>query len=227
MNFDTEANLKELAMEQLPNHFALDDDVILDEFDYGKGVTDLVLLSVSDSYWNHRKSTLALDVPIRDKQCLITFLQLQYAGEITRSHFIESGAQPNHKRKKCLNWLIENKFVVETNTDKIQTAPNLRRHVTTSIAIELKLQNWKRALEQASMGRSFAEYRYVLIDNAKIKAPRCNIDKFKDYNVGLLSIDSDGVIYSHYEPNRAAPYSRLYKWKINENSVPKIAMAAH
>jgi len=222
MVFSTEKEMKQVAKECLPNCFGIHKNHIVPEFDYGKGRTDLVLLNISDDYWQHRTERLDLPVPISKEQHLISFLHLHGRSPVTEEYFIDSGAQPNRKKRESLTWLRDNEFIHTTNSGKICTANNLRRHVTTTIAVELKLDKWKRALEQASMGRSFAEYRYVAVDESHAGRAKANMEKFKENNIGLMSIDTDGNVTIHWTPCRGAPYSSLYKWKINEASLGEL-----
>lgn len=214
--------MKEVAKERLPNGFGIHEDHVVPEFDYGKGRTDLVIVNISEDYWKHRTKRLDLPMPISNKQHLISFLELHGRDPVTESYFVESGAQPNRKKRESLRWLRENQFIRTNSSGKIRTASNLRRHVTTTIAVELKLDKWKKALQQASMGRSFAEYRYVAIDESHLDPALENIGKFKENNIGLISINLEGDTTIHWAPCRGVPYSSLYKWKINEASLGEI-----
>lgn len=222
MTFSTEKEMKRVAMDRLPNSFGIHEDHVVPEFDYGKGRTDLVMVNISDSYWEHRTERLDLPVPISKKQHLISFLELHGRDPVTEQFFIENGAQPNHKKRESLRWLRNHQFIRTNDSGKIRTASNLRRHVTTTIAVELKLERWEKALQQASMGRSFAEYRYVAIDEDHVSRALENLERFKRDNVGLISIDSVGDTTIHWNPSRRSPYSNLYKWKINEVSLGEI-----
>ncbi|WP_232700821.1 hypothetical protein [Halobacterium wangiae] len=215
--------MKQVAKEFLPKCFGVREENIIPEFDYGKGRTDLVLVNISNDYWSHRSDQLNLSQPIIDEQHLISFLQIHGRGPVTEDFFIACGAQPKRKKRESLKWLRNNGFITELDSGKIRTARNLRRHVTTTLAIELKLEKWKTALRQASMGRSFAEYRYVAIDEDHIDPAYANLDEFKSNNVGLLSINDSGETTIHWSPERGDPYSNLYQWKINEKSVSEVS----
>lgn len=218
MSFTSEMEMKEVAVESLPNAFGIQSDNVLPEFDYGKGRTDLVLVNISDDYWSHRQERLELSTPISSKQHLISFLEIHGKGLVTENFFLETGAQPRRKKRRSLDWLIKNQFITDVGGGKIRTARNLRRHVTTTIAIELKLSKWKAALKQASMGRSFAEYQYVAVDHDHLNPALQNLEVFRANEVGLISIDQSGEVTIHWDPTRSRPYSDLYQWKINEAS---------
>lgn len=76
-----------------------------------------------------------------------------------------------------------------------------------SCAIELKLSNWKRALEQAFRYKSFAEYSYVILDNSRTKPAIKNLPEFKKRNIGLLGMDDNGNLHKYHIPEARKPYS--------------------
>src|SRR5699024_4364390 len=87
-----------------------------------------------------------------------------------------------------------------------------------NFAIEAKLRNWKRALQQAYRYRWFAEYAYVVLDHHYSGPAITQLNLFKKHNVGLASIDSKGNIIKHYHPKRKEPFDlrmqRLFSEKI-------------
>lgn len=80
-----------------------------------------------------------------------------------------------------------------------------------TIAFELKLSKWKRALVQAFKYRAFADLSYVLIDEGHSKPAINNIESFRKANIGLLSIDVQGNVKSYFEPTPEEPYSEYYE----------------
>lgn len=83
-------------------------------------------------------------------------------------------------------------------------------------AIELKLANWRRALEQAFKYRSFADYSFVVLDNSKISSALNNISEFSNRNIGLIGLDINGKIFDYSIPKMKAPYSPVLLCKMNE-----------
>lgn len=79
--------------------------------------------------------------------------------------------------------------------------------VRKTMAFEMKLHNWKRALIQAFRYQAFATMSFVVLDDAYIQRATKNIEKFRIANIGLLSINKDGVVISHYLPQPNEPYS--------------------
>lgn len=75
------------------------------------------------------------------------------------------------------------------------------------IALELKLSSWKRAIKQAFRYRSFAWESYVVIDKTRSSAAAANLEKFRQYNIGLATYSVDGEFEILYRPEIKPPYS--------------------
>ncbi|WP_421908260.1 hypothetical protein [Methanolacinia petrolearia] len=88
--------------------------------------------------------------------------------------------------------------------------------ITNTCAYEAKLKNWKRALFQAFRYKAFVKVSYVIMDHDHINPALSNMEKFRNSNVGLLSIDNDGEIFSHYIPFEERPYSPRLESRFND-----------
>ena len=222
MGFDSEREMKEVALKTLSSGFTEGRTYILDEFAYANGRSDIVLANASDEYLSQRIDVLGISSNISDDSYLQTFLHLHSRSKpVSREHFFSIGAIDERKKRKALNWLTENGFVVEVG-DKIRTAPHLRRHITGSYSIELKLDKWKKALEQAIRGKSFAEYQMVALPSENILRAIEHEDEFHKHEVGLMELDPSGEYHIHVEPQRQNPYSPMNKWRLNEQSISNI-----
>ncbi|MEA3327259.1 MAG: hypothetical protein U9R53_08120 [Chloroflexota bacterium] len=83
-------------------------------------------------------------------------------------------------------------------------------------AIELKLSNWKRALEQAFRYRSFANYSYVVLDNAHVRPAVRNINEFQRKNIGLIGLSDSGELFDYFKPEIKKPYSMQFSQEISD-----------
>ena len=87
---------------------------------------------------------------------------------------------------------------------------NLKNHINYIISIELKLRNWKRALNQAFRYRAFSNESYVILDEHYIELGLKNIEYFKKFNIGLGSINLNSEIKIFYKPLITRPYSTKF-----------------
>ncbi len=220
MGFESETQMKMVARNVLDSSFTGGPTNVIEEFSYGAGRTDLVLTKESETYREHRLDVLGINTAIEQDSHLRAFLLLHSRDEISKDYFFRLGAMDERKKRSALKWLITNGFVEELEDDRIRTAPHLRRHITRSYSIELKLKNWQKAVKQAFRSKSFSDYQYVALDDDYILRAIDNIDVFKDYGVGLISIDQGSEQYVvHYDPDRETPYSPLNKWRLNETTM--------
>lgn len=82
-------------------------------------------------------------------------------------------------------------------------------------AVEAKLRDWRRALEQARRYREYAHQSWVLLDKTHIRPALANVDVFKRANVGLATISVDGEVERLVFPKEAAPSSDMARWYVN------------
>lgn len=77
----------------------------------------------------------------------------------------------------------------------------------TKIAFEMKLSNWQRALMQAFRYRAFANKSYVMLDAKFTNRAMKHIGSFRNANIGLLTIDKEGIVVTYFDPEHNSPYS--------------------
>lgn len=75
------------------------------------------------------------------------------------------------------------------------------------ITIEFKLQNWKRALNQAFRHRNFGNEAYVVIDAARSRNALAHIGEFRRANIGLVLMDTFGSAKVSTYPEPQVPFS--------------------
>ena len=74
------------------------------------------------------------------------------------------------------------------------------------VAIEFKLRNWRRALEQGFKYRSFADIVYVVLDEANSSSALRHIDMFTRSNIGLITLNCFKQVKVHHTPVPEQPY---------------------
>jgi hypothetical protein len=89
-------------------------------------------------------------------------------------------------------------------------AANKRNRPTSddflTIAFELKLKNWQRALVQAFRYRAFCHQSFVVLDESYSASALRQVEKFIRSNIGLATIDDFGQITIHFTPTSMKPY---------------------
>jgi len=87
------------------------------------------------------------------------------------------------------------------------------------ITIEVKLKNWKRALQQAYKYRSFSDIAFICMDEKHLSPALANLDLFKKSNVGLISINANNEVKIHYEPTLKMAYVKELREKANNKFI--------
>ncbi|MEI3802327.1 MULTISPECIES: hypothetical protein [unclassified Chitinophaga] len=223
--FETESQLVDVLKKNYrafchwdPKKF---DTKILEEVDLGYGIADLVISKLAGkkeqsnfplNYFD------ALVYKIIETNKSISFEKLK---EITKAN----SSTINGSLKK----LIQDSYVAKS--DSLFVFHKTYKAVAIdSIAIEAKLKNWKRALDQAFRYKWFADKSYVVLDSNYIKPAISNINEFTKMNVGLAEINLQGEVKLHFKPIKSLPID--YKmWillnerlKIFKNSSEMISM---
>jgi hypothetical protein len=198
MEFKTEISLVSYFRENFISNLGIkENSKILAEVNLGFGIADLVISELNETIRSTNREPLNLvDIGVykmieREKK-----VSLKAVCEIT----------------KC------NKRLINDSLDKLVKASYIQQFdayysfsnryelsFRKSIAIEAKLKNWKRALMQAYRYKWFADYSYVILDYAHIKPAIENISLFKQYNIGLVSLSTEGGFVKHYVPHKEKP----------------------
>lgn len=183
------------------------DTGILQEVDLGYGVADLVISKLKPEA--RKKNTVltyfdAIIYKIIESNKEISFSKLQ---EITKAN--------TTTLNRAINKLIKDSYV--NKVDSLVTLKKTYKGVSAdSIAIEAKLKNWRRALNQAFRYRWFAKQSFVVLDSAFIKPAIANINEFKKLNVGLAEINVEGKITLHFKPIKQKPIDYTMWILLNE-----------
>lgn len=82
------------------------------------------------------------------------------------------------------------------------------------ISIELKLKNWNQAIKQAYRYKSFSHYSFVVLDELNIKPAINNLNLFKDFNIGLASLNPQKELKIVHYPNFEIPFNSILVDKI-------------
>lgn len=69
-------------------------------------------------------------------------------------------------------------------------------------AIEAKLHDWKKAIQQAHRDKLFADRVYVAVPRRYALAPISNISEFRRVSVGLIIIDDKDKTEIYFQPPR-------------------------
>lgn len=199
MSFLTEKELVTKLKDSCNDIIDLANYHILEEVSLGLGVADLVVSEIGQSTLteiNHREKLDIIDITIYEiveNNHVVSFDSI-----LDKTHLNK------YQARKSLKKLIESDYIIEQESKFIIN--NFYKLVfNKSIAIEAKLKNWKRALQQAYRYRWFADYSYVVLDDDFSKQAINNLEMFKQFNIGLITISSNGPVQKVFHPRKLKP----------------------
>jgi hypothetical protein len=180
---------------------------LLEEVDLGFGIADLVISKMRPTYNMKLANLTYFDITIYkiiESNPDISFEKIKH---ITRADTITI--------KKSIEKLMLESYVKEIDT-LYKLGRTYKNCLSDSIAIEAKLKNWKRALNQAYRYKWFASTSYVVLDEKRISGALLNIDLFKKMNVGLACIDKKGNVSILFKPQKEKPIDEKMQMLLNE-----------
>jgi len=120
-------------------------------------------------------AALKIDSPLQGKV-------LREKSGVTRGTFV-----------RHLDQLIDLQLVSDHGTDLFCIGPAFPTPRIEICSFEFKLENWRRAFQQARRYRSFSHRVYVVMPSRPAGRALQEIESFRRFNIGLISHDADGT----------------------------------
>ena len=224
-------------------------DAVFTEHPYGQSFrTDVAVAWIDRGALARRAGTLGHCDPLPDeRKYRRSYRRLQHVEPISRDAWIhdDSTYVPDTART-VWEWLEEHGFLREVRDEEVArpaavadeqdrlpgidppTEPmfvtaKLGDHMQRVSAFELKQRDWETALRQARRAEHYANARYVVMDAGGVEVARDNREKFVDAEVGLLSLDRDGLT-THYRPSRTiTPLRTRSRFMLGERALMECA----
>lgn len=89
--------------------------------------------------------------------------------------------------------LLDSRLISTDNAGFVRLGPAFQMPDIEICSFEFKLQNWRRALQQARRYRSFSHRVYVVMPSTGVGRAVRQADSFRRFNIGLIRHDSDGT----------------------------------
>lgn len=168
---------------------------VLEEVNLGFGVADLVISKVEKKYIS--------DATFSYFDILI-YKIIESDRNVSMDHLKSITKAKEYQIRKSIDMLILESYVNQHDSF-FTIKKNYKSVAAKSIAIEAKLKNWKRALDQAFRYKWFATQSYVVLDSKHIRPAEHNLCSFIDLNVGLAEINIHGQLKVHFRPIETKP----------------------
>jgi DNA-binding Lrp family transcriptional regulator len=206
--FSSERELVNLFKSTYYNKFDVENTRMLEEVGLGFGFADLVIAELKESLSLPKREKLSpIDINVYQVVSRKKKVSLENVKRIT-------GIRQNEVRKS-LERLVDDCFIKKIDS-YFELNVKYKLPFKKSIAFEAKLSNWKRAITQAYRYKWFADYSYVVMDEAHANQAIRNLSQFENYNVGLLTISVDGNIKTYYRPQKQLPIDPAMQMMFSE-----------
>ena len=183
---------------------------VFEELNLGYGIPDIVVVQYKDKdrIGNRKNFLNYFDISVLDL--------IEREDNVSVDDIVLLTRSTKNKIVETLSLLQNEKFII-CREGKYFSHERYAEALEDSIAIEAKLKNWKRALQQAYRYKWFSNKAYVILPNSALNPALDNLHLFQRYGVGLASInDSDGLEV-HYKAKETPPYSERMAKLLNEH----------
>ena len=212
--FDTEqklvdevTGLLESESSKVPKSLRSKNQMVLKEVNLGYGIADIVLTECINPTEKRNKFLNPLDIK------LLNIINRNPG--VTIERIVSKTRLAKREVKKGI-FSLENFGLIRTVEGRLTPLNDYTRTVKNTIAIEAKLRNWKRALNQAYRYKWFSQKSYVCLPSSAVKPAFKNIEIFKEMGVGLIEVCKHKGIKILYNPRPARPISKDMSILLNE-----------
>lgn len=211
--FASELCLQEKFIE-LKKEDLKENEKVLAEFNARFGNVDIVQVVINDSnLLNYDQAKLLSTYQFAR---VLAFLHKK---AIRTFNYLKKSTDYNEKTLgTILSKLIKANIVTEITSNRYVISKGFQFPILQFISYEAKLNNWKKAILQASVNKKFSSYSYVVlpIEVAK-KLKEKKISYFLTYNVGLIGVSENKYEYLF------SPKKEPVKLQVNPSLISSIA----
>lgn len=192
--FNSERDLISVVIEQI-NHFMEGTNVFAStELPIGAGTVDIVAGKITRAHRARNHVSLA------SFEAYI-LAHLYFKQRLKASTVARKVDLPLQDVENTLIRLCDKGYCVTSNQCYLRS----KTFVDGLIAIEGKIKNWRRALQQASRNRLFSSQSFVALDAKYSKPALKQIDLFREARVGLAIVFREGQVSVLYKPPKSRP----------------------
>ncbi|WP_458353927.1 hypothetical protein [Peribacillus frigoritolerans] len=188
--------------------------LVFSEIGSGYGIADLIVIKNKADFFRFLEDRKGIFLENNDQIKVFMYLRRKKKGvsfeEILSNHYISE----INLKYRILKYLV--KIEAVTIKDGLYYRnKSFNIFSPNTIAIEGKLNNWQSGLTQAIRYQRFAQSTYVALDEDYVH--RVDLEEFKKYNVGLISVGSKVEMINKVEIKQ--PLDPVMRCRIAENII--------
>lgn len=211
--FTSELCLQEKFIE-LKKKDLKENEKVLSEFNARFGNVDIVQVVIKNSHLMSYEQAKLLSIYRFSK--VLSFLHKKAIRTFT---YLRNCTDYDEKTlSSILSKLIKANIITEVVTNRYIIAEDFQFPILQFTSYEAKLQNWKKAILQASINKKFSSYSYIVLpfELAK-KLEQKKLNYFLTYNVGLIGVSDHEIQYLF------SPKKENVKLNVNPSFINSIA----
>lgn len=208
--FKTEkALVKKIINNSSVNSFFPDSTptTVFEEVKIGYGVPDVVIVK-------HKRKNNVNRTSYLNYFDLSILKIIETSKSMTIPELMELTRSSKKQTTATIAKLIDNNLVLEKNHS--YSYKNYDNLILDTIAIEAKLTDWKRALNQAYRYKWFSHKSFVCMPESNVKPAQNNIDLFINLGVGLVSVNKENGLNIIFDPEASNPLCSKMEKLLNE-----------
>jgi len=196
--FESENFLIDTVIKHI-NQFLTGNVVVSTELPVGAGIVDVVAGQIE----NRPKNKFNYETLTRTEAYVLS--HLYYKQRLRLDTIARRTELPIAVVENVLVKLHSGGYCTTSGQCYIRTKPL----VNNLVAIEGKIKNWKRALQQAIRNQLFSSQSFVALDAKYSKPAIQNIMIFEKYHIGLAIVFRSGFIHVIYSPPHTHPIAPI------------------
>lgn len=198
MDFKLEKEMIPIIKNGLNKYFKF--NALAEELPVNHRIVDIVIADITfenEHIYKNKQNLTRLSLSELDVLAMI------YIEKNVSIHFLKSRLHmdPTNIKKLYISKFERLGLIRKSSRYKYETTAWANIKVNSIVSIEAKLSNWKEALQQGIDNLSFADYSYVALDESSINTQKIS-EHFKKYNIGLLSVNNNGMVKLVYKSKR-------------------------
>lgn len=174
----------------------------VDEFDGVAGRADFVLSPTQLSLSNEQVAAYVGSVTAPSSALILSILIRENLDE---DELVEKIGLTRGTVKRVLCQLKANGAVEEGHHDKYRASPSLAIPQLELWAIELKIDNWRKAIYQSLQYQSYSHRTIIVVPMVFAHRIVPNTSRFESFNVGVVGIDEDGSMRTLVKAEKRKP----------------------
>ena len=187
--------------------------VVLNEVSLGYGVADIVVAHAERPAKRTKNELNQTDLFVYN--CVTT-----WPGQNIK--WLSSATKISDRTLKGTIDKLLQACLIAQRTDSYYSHKDYEFCFSESFAIEVKLNNWRRALRQAYRYKWFSEKSFVCLPDNKSTQAKHNMVMFQRLAVGLMTISDTGQLTTVFDPPAEKPINAVMKMMLNEELLTRL-----